>query len=130
MANVPPNKANYIQRSGRAGRRTDGSSIILTYTKTRHFDQNVFRDFKFYLDKPHKKLTISLEKEKIATRHFNSLMLFKFYENHASSKDALIFDSFKKMGYFVGIYEIPKHTDRSEERRVGKECRSRWSPYH
>src|SRR5256885_7162259 len=22
------------------------------------------------------------------------------------------------------------HTTRSEERRVGKECRSRWSPYH
>src|SRR5256885_8098450 len=22
------------------------------------------------------------------------------------------------------------NTDRSEERRVGKECRSRWSPYH
>jgi len=26
---------------------------------------------------------------------------------------------------------IAEHvTDRSEERRVGKECRSRWSPYH
>src|SRR3989441_43041 len=24
----------------------------------------------------------------------------------------------------------PKHPNRSEERRVGKECRSRWSPYH
>ena len=23
-----------------------------------------------------------------------------------------------------------KHSKRSEERRVGKECRSRWSPYH
>ena len=23
-----------------------------------------------------------------------------------------------------------KVDDRSEERRVGKECRSRWSPYH
>ena len=23
-----------------------------------------------------------------------------------------------------------KMVDRSEERRVGKECRSRWSPYH
>ena len=22
------------------------------------------------------------------------------------------------------------NTNRSEERRVGKECRSRWSPYH
>ena len=25
---------------------------------------------------------------------------------------------------------IPKDSIRSEERRVGKECRSRWSPYH
>ena len=24
----------------------------------------------------------------------------------------------------------PDPDDRSEERRVGKECRSRWSPYH
>ena len=23
-----------------------------------------------------------------------------------------------------------RHFNRSEERRVGKECRSRWSPYH
>ena len=46
---------------------------------------------------------------------------------------------------FIGVYAYtkatytpekgyetpPKVTDvRSEERRVGKECRSRWSPYH
>ena len=29
---------------------------------------------------------------------------------------------------FKNLYEINSH--RSEERRVGKECRSRWSPYH
>ena len=29
---------------------------------------------------------------------------------------------------FPKIKENP--TTRSEERRVGKECRSRWSPYH
>ena len=30
-----------------------------------------------------------------------------------------------------GLEFIPSHdTFRSEERRVGKECRSRWSPYH
>lgn len=111
MANVPPNKANYIQRSGRAGRRTDGSSMILTYAKTRHFDQNVFRDFNFYLEKPYKKLTISLEKEKITVRHFNSFMLYKFYESRIGDKSTLIFDSFKKMGYFVGVYEVPKYTE-------------------
>ena len=27
-----------------------------------------------------------------------------------------------------GFVEMPD--ERSEERRVGKECRSRWSPYH
>ena len=26
--------------------------------------------------------------------------------------------------------ELERAAERSEERRVGKECRSRWSPYH
>src|SRR5258706_3336682 len=29
-----------------------------------------------------------------------------------------------------GEIELDRVADRSEERRVGKECRSRWSPYH
>ena len=29
-----------------------------------------------------------------------------------------------------GVEEHTRPGDRSEERRVGKECRSRWSPYH
>ena len=28
------------------------------------------------------------------------------------------------------LERLPQATLRSEERRVGKECRSRWSPYH
>ena len=32
------------------------------------------------------------------------------------------------MGSFLGV--PVRVRDRSEERRVGKECRSRWSPYH
>src|ERR1035437_4213867 len=32
--------------------------------------------------------------------------------------------------YFVSYFGIAPKTIRSEERRVGKECRSRWSPYH
>src|ERR1043165_5836389 len=31
---------------------------------------------------------------------------------------------------FVNFARSIKHITRSEERRVGKECRSRWSPYH
>ena len=28
------------------------------------------------------------------------------------------------------VHVLRRNMDRSEERRVGKECRSRWSPYH
>src|SRR5256885_9114578 len=31
---------------------------------------------------------------------------------------------------FAAIGYMAQGIDRSEERRVGKECRSRWSPYH
>ena len=30
----------------------------------------------------------------------------------------------------MAIFFVPAGVSRSEERRVGKECRSRWSPYH
>ena len=30
----------------------------------------------------------------------------------------------------VEVYGVADVPGRSEERRVGKECRSRWSPYH
>ena len=32
--------------------------------------------------------------------------------------------------YGLSREEFWKDPKRSEERRVGKECRSRWSPYH
>ena len=37
---------------------------------------------------------------------------------------------FKQAKYGMKRLAKVKHVLRSEERRVGKECRSRWSPYH
>ena len=40
-------------------------------------------------------------------------------------------DLIKKFSDEIGILQREAHQlNRSEERRVGKECRSRWSPYH
>ena len=36
----------------------------------------------------------------------------------------------KRRGRTAGTTSKTKKAIRSEERRVGKECRSRWSPYH
>ena len=52
--------------------------------------------------------------------------LFSYFIN--DSKDGL------HLAYsYDGLNWLPLHggrSYRSEERRVGKECRSRWSPYH
>ena len=39
-------------------------------------------------------------------------------------------DSMLPEGFTVGKLKEYFNIARSEERRVGKECRSRWSPYH
>ena len=44
--------------------------------------------------------------------------------------DGVISDVRTEDGITVTNIEITNENGRSEERRVGKECRSRWSPYH
>ena len=56
------------------------------------------------------------------------------FADQSTMEDSAIHESF--MGVMwnngEGLPYIIQKTDvtRSEERRVGKECRSRWSPYH
>src|SRR5690554_2639585 len=40
-----------------------------------------------------------------------------------------LFDIKKEIHVVPNFIDIPKKITRSEERRVGKECRSRWAPY-
>ena len=43
--------------------------------------------------------------------------------------DSLMLATANVMGSMI-LSNRRDYKDRSEERRVGKECRSRWSPYH
>ena len=43
------------------------------------------------------------------------------------TRDTELYFYVKDTGTGIPAEKLP---DRSEERRVGKECRSRWSPYH
>ena len=48
----------------------------------------------------------------------------------AKDLDAYARASAKALGFELEEVENWQCCGRSEERRVGKECRSRWSPYH
>ena len=78
--------------------------------------------------------SISIKDALIVIKEFESI----FTVLHPSEESNLIFiDLLKKYsphGLKIHDYEIISialsYKIRSEERRVGKECRSRWSPYH
>src|SRR2546430_3135356 len=48
--------------------------------------------------------------------------------NKAAGPSGITYEFIKRLGDNAHIYMLSLM--RSEERRVGKECRSRWSPYH
>ena len=46
------------------------------------------------------------------------------------TEDKILWEGRKHWLWFPFSFTKYSLTERSEERRVGKECRSRWSPYH
>jgi ATP-dependent helicase YprA (DUF1998 family) len=78
MRNMPPTTANYIQRAGRAGRRTDSAAYIMTYAQRRSHDLTNYTDpvgmVSGKLKPPHTPLT----NEKILRRHLHSVVFARF----------------------------------------------------
>ena len=62
---------------------------------------------------------MAIEESKIS----DLIATYKKYEQKCWESGELINKA--RAGLYGAVIE-----DRSEERRVGKECRSRWSPYH
>ncbi len=79
MRNVPPTTANYVQRAGRAGRRTDSAAFILTYAQRRSHDLTYYshpeRIVAGHISPPR----IMLANEKIIRRHMQAVLLASFF---------------------------------------------------
>ena len=58
------------------------------------------------------------------------LVAFLLYYTYKLMKASGSIKVFTGILVFIGVHIAHHYRVRSEERRVGKECRSRWSPYH
>lgn len=102
MGNVPPGKANYLQRAGRAGRRADGSSAVLTFAKHRPYDLAVFANFGAFLGANLRAPVVLLDRDRIGLRHLHSWLLGGYFLEFAHQDRTGAMNAFGKMGEFCG----------------------------
>ena len=79
MRNVPPTTANYVQRAGRAGRRTDSAAFVVTFAQRRSHDFTHFKDPRRIVAGKVPPPVIALGNEKIVRRHIHSVALAGFF---------------------------------------------------
>jgi Lhr-like helicase len=106
MGNVPPSRANHLQRAGRVGRRSDGSSIAVTYTKSQPFDREVFSRFDYFLKQPMRKPIVFLDRKRIVERHINAFLLSE-YMNQVSCDPVGAMTAYGRMGSLCGVNPPP-----------------------
>jgi Lhr-like helicase len=109
LGNVPPSRANYLQRGGRAGRRADGSSLVCTYAQQRPFDLAVFTEFSEFYSKPLRKPVVRLERERFGRKHSHSLLLGEFFRRiYPTGKITGTMTAYNRMGWLCDEPRVPR----------------------
>ena len=102
LGNLPPGKANYLQRAGRAGRRADGTSAVLGFARPSAYERAVFLNFKGYLRQELRRPTVFLDRATLTKRHAHAWLLGEFFKKHSRSHATGAMDAYGRMGPFTG----------------------------
>jgi DEAD/DEAH box helicase domain-containing protein len=114
LGNVPPGRSNHMQRAGRAGRRSDGSSVVVTFARNRAFDREVFHHFYQFLNKPLRRQVVFLDRERLTRRHLHAMLLSEFFAPKQPGFTGAM-DAYASMGKLAGFDAPPKWTAGSKK---------------
>jgi ATP-dependent helicase YprA (DUF1998 family) len=115
LRNVPPKPSNYVQRAGRAGRRTSSAAYILTYATLRSHDLYYFREPLEMIAGNIKPPIFYLENEKIARRHLHSFVIASFLrQNSVYYGEGQVKDFFGMNGEGVGLNALRAYLEEKK----------------
>lgn len=87
MNNVPPHPANYLQRSGRSGRRGETRALTFTMCKDNPHEMAAFANSRWAFDTALPVPHVSLNSPVIMQRHINALLLTAFLKERQQKDD-------------------------------------------
>ena len=81
MRNMPPTTANYVQRAGRAGRRSDSAALVVTYAQRRSHDLFRYQEPEKMIAGEVRAPHVPLANIRIDRRHAHSVAMAAFFRH-------------------------------------------------